>query len=255
MSVQVKALEDALAGKADRGDVLTTLGALQTMLLTKMDRSEAEQLLARKLDIRTFLASQGDAPSLPRLASAPPSDRGGGTPREAAAAAAPYPGIGLETASAADLLRSTAPPLREGSDRGWVASGQSGGASKGRRISGFGAAESEPRSTDAGRLATVRPYSETFLHSCAALVALRRSCDACRSWVRLIVAPDAARVRSLCTPVNSGALKQRKYGSLLARCLLLTLLAPLAGSPHCGVGPPTNREPVLTVYPTYASSN
>jgi hypothetical protein len=101
-------MAEALGGKADRSDVLTTLGALQTMLLSKMDRTEAEQLLARKLDIRTFLASQVEAPPKPLVNSgAAPPKNDMGTPR-IAPVSGPYPGVGIETASAADLLRTAA---------------------------------------------------------------------------------------------------------------------------------------------------
>jgi hypothetical protein len=76
LHVQLSSLETSLASKAERTDVLCTLGTLQAMLLSKMDRTECEQLLARKLDIRTFLSAQSSASALPF----PPSTCSGNVP-------------------------------------------------------------------------------------------------------------------------------------------------------------------------------
>jgi hypothetical protein len=160
-------MAEALGGKADRSDVLTTLGALQTMLLSKMDRSEAEQLLARKLDIRTFLASQVEAPPKIHVNSgATPPESDAHTPRRATVSG-PYPALGIETASAADLLRTGAlrtagtkynPTQAEhSSDRGeaqeWGLPTRSRTGSD-ARVSGFGVGSAQAGA--AGRLSSVR---------------------------------------------------------------------------------------------------
>jgi hypothetical protein len=166
-----------VGAKADRSDVLTTVGALQTMLLSKMDRAEAEQLLARKLDIRTFLASQSDAPAKSLGNSgARLQDSDAHTP-QAAPVSGPHPTIGIETASAADLLRTGA--LRTAGTRQtvtpadrscgqntrqeeWGLSRPSGGGSD-MQVSGFGA-----QAVPAGRLSSVRICSDIFMwHSIA----------------------------------------------------------------------------------------
>jgi hypothetical protein len=50
-------LEEAVATKAERADMLSAVSNLQAGLGQKAGRNELEQALARKLDIRTFLAS------------------------------------------------------------------------------------------------------------------------------------------------------------------------------------------------------
>lgn len=60
--------------KADRADVLSAVSSLQAGLGQKADRADAEAALARKLDVRTFLASQSSVPALDTV-----SLGGGGT--------------------------------------------------------------------------------------------------------------------------------------------------------------------------------
>ena len=61
--VQIKALEVSLADKAERGDMLTAVSSLQAAVGQKLDRAESDAALARKLDVRTFLASQSSVPN------------------------------------------------------------------------------------------------------------------------------------------------------------------------------------------------
>lgn len=51
-------MQDALAQKADRSETGTRIATLQAALQRKADYADVEQSLARKLDVRTFLASQ-----------------------------------------------------------------------------------------------------------------------------------------------------------------------------------------------------
>jgi hypothetical protein len=59
----VKALEASLADKAERCEILTSISSLQAAVGQKVDRAESEAALARKLDVRTFLASQSCVPA------------------------------------------------------------------------------------------------------------------------------------------------------------------------------------------------
>lgn len=67
LQLQVKSLEACLADKAERSDMLTAVSTLQSTVGQKMDRAEADAALARKLDVRTFLASQSTVPVLDSL--------------------------------------------------------------------------------------------------------------------------------------------------------------------------------------------
>ena len=69
--MQVRALKDAVASKADRAELRDVSNALRAVVAAKIERAECEQLLARKLDIRTFLSTQASAPD--PMAAAPPS--------------------------------------------------------------------------------------------------------------------------------------------------------------------------------------
>lgn len=81
--LQVKALQQAVVDKAERSDVLSAVSSLQAAMGQKVERADAEAALARKLDVRTFLASQSSMPALDTLSL------GGGGGSAAAAAAAP----------------------------------------------------------------------------------------------------------------------------------------------------------------------
>lgn len=85
ITLQVKALQQAVVDKAERGDVLSAVSSLQAALGQKVERADAEAALARKLDVRTFLASQSSVPALDGTLSL----GSGGT--TAAAVAAPAP--------------------------------------------------------------------------------------------------------------------------------------------------------------------
>lgn len=86
ITVQVKALQQAVVDKAERGDVLSAVSSLQASLGQKVERADAEAALARKLDVRTFLASQSSVPALDGTLSL---GCGGGSGGAAATVAAP----------------------------------------------------------------------------------------------------------------------------------------------------------------------
>lgn len=74
--MQVTSLREAVNAKADAGQTQAAVTKLQQALNSKVDRQECEQLLARKLDIRTFLSTQSSigeslSPSAGAAADAP----------------------------------------------------------------------------------------------------------------------------------------------------------------------------------------
>lgn len=58
----MRAIEEGLAGKADSTELRDTVTQLRAAVAARIERAECEQLLARKLDIRTFLSTQASAP-------------------------------------------------------------------------------------------------------------------------------------------------------------------------------------------------
>eukprot|EP00892_Ulva_mutabilis_P011247 jgi/Ulvmu1/8495/UM044_0029.1 len=116
-SSQVKALQAAVVDKADRADMLSAVSSLQAALGQKAERAEAEAALARKLDVRTFLASQASMPSLDALSVGPSG-------AAAAVAAAPLgrsrsalrPGGSGPLTPAASLVRAHSAATARGDD-------------------------------------------------------------------------------------------------------------------------------------------
>ena len=84
------ALHEALAAKAEAGQLQAAAASLRSALASKVDRQECEQLLARKLDIRTFLSTQASIGESLSPTAAAAASAGAATAAAAPAQAAGY---------------------------------------------------------------------------------------------------------------------------------------------------------------------